>query len=226
MSCEKMDERLNDYLDDLLPATGREEVDRHLRECAGCRDSLREMRALVREATSLPRTIEPPRDLWRGIEQDLLRVGRIARESSTRRQGVGPFSAWLPGLAAAALIIVVTAGVTLLLTRGNRDGRSAARGGMTGISAATLASYREAESVYLAATDDLLILLEDRRGELAPETLAVIESNLRIINDSIQEVRVALEEDPKSSQNRDLFTSLHWKKIMLLQQAVRLPPQS
>jgi len=69
--CPDFEEKLNDYLDGLLAPAGREEVERHLRECAGCRESLAALKSLGERAASLPRSLEPDRDLWPGIRATL-----------------------------------------------------------------------------------------------------------------------------------------------------------
>ena len=88
---------------------------------------------------------------------------------------------------------------------------------------ASLGSYADAESEYARAADDLLAALNRRREQLSPETMAVVEENLRIIDRAIREVRTALEEDPGNAGNGHQFTSLYARKVALLQRAVRLP---
>ena len=58
--CEGMEERLNDYVDEALPAAERQEVERHLESCAGCREELHSLRAVVEATAALPRSPRPP----------------------------------------------------------------------------------------------------------------------------------------------------------------------
>lgn len=248
--CEGMEERLNDYVDEALSATERQEVERHLESCAGCRGELQSLRAVVEATAALPRSPRPPRDLWPDI-RDSLRVGRIVvrpgeadqerdsigflESARPRRDATQPWRAywwpWGAGLAAAAaLLVITTAAVTMWLV-----GSGAQRPG-TGVPetpvavapgpATALASLRSAEGEYARATDRLLEVLEARREDLAPETLALVEENLRVIDEAIGNVWAALESDPGRARSGHLLTSLYSRKIALLQQAVRLPEQT
>ncbi|MDQ6738637.1 MAG: hypothetical protein M3Z30_13185, partial [Gemmatimonadota bacterium] len=53
-------------------------------------------------------------------------------------------------------------------------------------------------STYDAEIATLHDALEARRGQLNPGTVAVIEQNLRVINDAIRQSRAALAKDPNS----------------------------
>lgn len=102
------EERLNGFVDGTLPVAERAEVERHLVACAACRAEIEELRALLRNAGALPKRIEPPRDLWAGIES------RIAVRPSARP----PFHLW--ALAAAAVLIVgLGAALWLRASRGS-----------------------------------------------------------------------------------------------------------
>ncbi len=64
---------LNDYLDEELAPSAREELDLHLRDCAGCRVALADLRSIRDGAAAMPASIEPPRDLWPAIQGSLPR---------------------------------------------------------------------------------------------------------------------------------------------------------
>jgi anti-sigma-K factor RskA len=229
MTCKKMDEaRLNDHVDSLLPDAERQEVDRHVRDCPDCREALEALRSLKAAAERLPRSLAPPRDLWPHI-QATLNAGEAARR---------PFSpglswlwragwTWRAGLATAAMLVVATA-ITVLSIRREAappSMREAGRSVQTA-SSPTLASLKAAERDYLSVTQDLRAVLEERREELSPATVAVVEENLRIIDLAIDDITIALEKDPGHAGSRNLFTSLYWRKVMLLQQVTSLPPRS
>jgi hypothetical protein len=211
MSCHEWDERLNDLVDGLLPADGRRAVEAHVAGCEGCRGALEATRALRERAAALPGE-EPPRDLWPAILAALpgpvaALPGRGAAPSRRRPP------AWVLGLAAAAILVIGFAAGLLL-----RPARMESAGG-----GPALASFRQARIDYEAAASDLLGLLEERRGELAPETLAVVEENLRIIDAAIRDVWEAVEKDPGHAGYGHRFTDLYGRKIALLRRAVLLP---
>ena len=208
--CVGMEARLNDSLDGLLSGPDRAELDRHLEGCPRCREFLAGLGALARESAALPRSLEPPTDLWPGIEASLGERGADLHVEAPVR-GAG---AWRWGLAAAAVLAAVTAAILFL------------RPETPGVGPPVVTVSRWAvESAYRRDTDELMAVLQGRRDELSPETLAVVEENLRIINQAIQEVWDALENDPGRPGNGHLVTHLYRKKVALLQQAVRLPAE-
>ena len=230
-NCERMDEQLNDFVDGQLSDTAARDVTAHLESCAVCRDTVSALRSLKAEAAALPDSLAPGRDLWPAIEGKL-GSGRAGLFSFGRRSaGPGPNRAaiswgWPAGLAAAAVVLVaLTASITMMLMRGGPEA-PATRVAIAPAGEAVLASFRAAENDYLRATEDLRTALEQRRKDLAPETIELLEENLRLIDDAINQMWTALENDPGRAGNRHLFNRLYQKKVMLLQQAVRLPSQS
>lgn len=114
MTCEQFDARLPEYMEGDLAGDERDAFERHAGSCAHCRPILAELTAIVASAGALG-PIEPSRDLWSGIES---RIGTRVVPLGTRR--AAPF---VRGLAAAVVLMAVTAGVTWkLATRGNGGG--------------------------------------------------------------------------------------------------------
>ena len=85
-----------------------------------------------------------------------------------------------------------------------------------------LADFRDAEVAYIRATTQLAQRLEDRRAELEPEVLAVLDRNLAQIDAAIVEVRLALDPDGPDVKNHQMLTALYDKKLQILWKASRL----
>ena len=149
-------------------------------------------------AAQLPRSIEPPRDLWPAIEARIAPPPRRAR-------------GWRIALAAAALA-AVAAGSSLTTAW--------LMNGTDGPPAVSAAAPREA--AYLRATGALVQELALRRDELAPETVAVLDRNLEIIDRAIQESRAALAADPANADLAELLWASYERKVSFLEQAARL----
>jgi hypothetical protein len=64
--------------------------------------------------------------------------------------------------------------------------------------------------------------IEGQKETLAPETRAVLDANLKTIDDALAQVRAALRKDPGNSQLAHLLTSTHQKKVDALERVVRL----
>ncbi len=222
-ACTNMEERLNDYLDDLLTGAERQEVEGHLEDCGVCQETLGAMRSLRQATTALPESLEPPRDLWPGVRRNLP-GGATILDWLPRSIGLLAGVRWQTGLAAAAIVL---AAATTLMFMGPGWYPSGPKGHTRQASgSATLVSLRSAETDYLRATDDLLAELDRRRDDLSPRDLAVVEENLRVINEAIQEVWTVLEQEPDNQRNVFILTSMYRKKINLLRKAARLPSQS
>jgi hypothetical protein len=88
--------------------------------------------------------------------------------------------------------------------------------------AATAAQFvSDTQASYELAIDRLERELADRRGELDPATIEVIERNLAIIDTAIAEARTALENDPSNAYlYRHLDNTLNMK-VELLRRATR-----
>jgi len=207
MSCGDYEERVHGWVDGTLSREAHDEVARHLADCPACarlRDGLERLQSRV---AALPREVQPPRDLWPGL-RDRLPARPIPRE----RPVAGRLRPWL---AAAAVLLAGLAGLLLL-----RDDAGTGSEPFTTAPAA----YGEVEREYRRATDDLLRALDLRREDLSPETLAVVDENIRIIDDAIGRVRLAIENDPNGGDPRRMF-ALYGSKVRLLRQAVQLPAE-
>jgi len=124
MNCDKIELRLHDYLDGLMSAAEKLDVERHLATCVNCRGEVEFLNSLRRQVAALPPSIEPPRDLWPEI------ADRIAPKTNwwaTAAQGLknffagesyetGGWFAWgLRGAVAVAALVFVIGGVWFVI---------------------------------------------------------------------------------------------------------------
>ena len=219
MTCQELDERLDDLVDGALTAASAAEVEAHLLSCALCRERERRLRQVLAHAAALPRSVAPPRDLWPGIARQLERE----RSWSWRAVGFRPVV-----LAAAATVVI---GLVAALWSGRApervrtveipaaSPRATLASGTPGVSDPVLAA---AERDYEAAAGALLEALQQRRARLQPETLAAVEANLEVIDRALAEVRQALVQDPKNRELTRMLVSTHRKKVDVLSRVVKL----
>jgi anti-sigma-K factor RskA len=203
MTCGEVDARLDDYVDGTLGARARATVDAHLAGCAACRAALAELRGLVANAHALPQRIEPPRELWTGI------AARISgRRQPARGTGWWRERAFWAGVAAAAATLVLVLGMYRLTGPGrpSRPGQG----------------WEVVEAGYERATAELARTLAAERHRLRPETVALVERNLRLIDAAFREARAALAEDPGNADLQQLVASAARQKVELLQWAARV----
>ena len=111
MTCERLVDALDDYLDGHASAGRHDAVERHLAECASCAALAADVRALRAAARTLA-PIEPPAHVWHAVRA---RVGEdtTARRPLLERLGF-PSAGWrsvLQPLGAAAALVLVLSGL-------------------------------------------------------------------------------------------------------------------
>jgi anti-sigma-K factor RskA len=219
---------LNDLVDGDLDSVRRESVEAHLQVCDHCSREVEFLLELRAGARALPREIAPSRDLWSGIAERLeprQEVGVIPIQRKRSTQGRS-WRGWVAVAVAASVLIVVTSAVTMQLTRGPGAPTLALAPEVVSepdIRATTsLAAFEPTERELLTTVARLEMELRERSSSLSPETRAVVDENLRIIDLAIAEIRTALEADSTSVELPLLLTGVYRAKVDLLESTVRL----
>lgn len=208
--------------------------DAHRETCAECTATWAELEAISTEARSLP-TLTPSRDLWAGIEARLDATSPAAGSPVRRRAGQRWFAR--PALrfaAAAGLLMTVTAGVTWRIATGEREGADTVAVGATDSAAAAAAALAgDPILVPVANTEaftamDLEIralqtLLDERRAQLEPQTIEVLERSMTLIDQAIAESRAALAKDPASQFLAAQLARSYSTKLTLLRSTATMP---
>lgn len=225
MSNHLREDRIQDYVDDLLCREERAEVEQHIIQCAVCQDEIAAYRNLVADLRDSPREIEPQQDLLAGINAriDALAAETQAMPSATtqlearRISDMSVRALRYPLAAAAVLLIIVSAALTAGLVRDNSSGPVAANDAPRTNGVVT----NVVDARYSNATNELEQELDVLRPQLAPATIQLVEENLRVIDQALAEARAALREDPNNAALSDLMRSAYEKKLDLLRHAVR-----
>jgi hypothetical protein len=237
MRCEDVVLRLDELLNGELSAAEAGEVEAHLEACEGCRGELAAARELQARVDRLPRSIEPPRDLWNGIAtrvvvaergapgaQGMAPAGRVVA-SLPRRAGQGRRLTWasLMGMAAAVLMgIALVLGYTLAGKGPSQQASHDRDGALSSMARSTIDALGSGELDFDAARQELLAALEQRRDSLPPTTMTVVTESLRTIDQSIDGIAAALEENPGDPQLVRLMASARRQELDLLRRATRI----
>ena len=210
MSCETCLAKLDDYIDAGLQPPQARLIEEHLLACESCRAEAASLRELLAEVAELPLSLPLAQDSWNDV---------LARIESPASETIGWRAGW--GIAAAAVLcfLLVTAGLS-------RQGpptapRSAASTSLAPV-ASTVSQRALAENEFKKAKLELMIQLEQRRSELSPETMDIVETNLAVIEESLQRIRTALEQDPANAELERLLIATYHTEIQLLRQVTRL----
>lgn len=136
---EHIDHLLQDLLDGELDAESEWQARGHLEHCERCRSELASLSALVSDVRALPRTVDPPRDLWGDIEARLgprsahpedaktfpeslagAAPSSILRKASSDRSARRRSLRW--GIGIAAVVLAAAVAVVWVLARGGGGG--------------------------------------------------------------------------------------------------------
>ena len=212
-------DRLSEYVDGELDATTRAALEAHLATCADCRAIRAELQQVVERARRVGYR-EPTADLWRPIEASIRASGPAAR-----RHRLVTLS-WSRLATAAAIVAVLAGGFAWAVASRRAVSRDAALASrdtaapVVGTTAAGASALAVMSSRDAAA--DLERALEAGRSTLRPETMRVVEENLRTIDVAIAQADSALRRDPGSAYLNQYLAATMQRKLKLLRRAVEI----
>ena len=218
MNCHEWTDRFDEFLDGRLDAVEAEDLQAHIAGCPSCAAELESIRELRDLAAALPRSLEPSRDLWPGIEARISEA-KVVRGRFGRRAL----------LAAAAAVVVVSSVVTAYFIGRSQAVVVTAESPAvvaSGPSEVLLASFEGlGVNNYLDTRNELLDALEARKHELSGETINVVMENLLLIDKAMDRIAEALGEDPENEFLMKQLAGAYRRQIDLLQRAVRMPAE-
>ena len=249
MTCTDFESFLGDYLDEqLLTSTERAACEMHFAGCPECAALVADLRTIVRDAGELP-VRSPSRDLWSGIESRIEAPVVSLASRNTGEFSVEPayaetvaavapvaarrvFVARLTGrqmALAASLLVAVTAGLTYRITKqGVEVADNGAIAPVTAPAPVVLqpVARQTAEETFDREIATLRKVVIDRRAELDSGTVAVLERNLKLIDQAIAESKAALANDPASAFLEERLTRAYDTKLQLLRGVATIPQRS
>jgi hypothetical protein len=179
--------------------------------------------ALRARVGRLAREVPPARDLWPDIARRIGADGpRRASGGARRAYAVGASAL---ALAAAVALVVATRGGCPAASSLTEVTSGAAPPRAAGPANAAPASSIAGEAVYEGAERALDSELDARRAALPPGEAAVVEENLRIVDQAIEATRSAVLERPDDLELRAELDQDWQDKIDLLRQAIELPSE-
>lgn len=110
--------------------------------------------------------------------------------------------------------------------RAETPGEATTPGGTQIVAVKNTSKKPSAEQVYSSEISRLRTIVNQRRSQLDPVTISVIERNLKVIDDAIAQCRLALAKDPASRFLMESLNSALETKVELLRTATMLPARS
>ena len=209
MKCSKAQKFISDHIDNLLETGRVQRLERHLEKCAGCREFLSDMEAIVHNAKKLD-TLNPSDDLWPFIEREMLKKNRKDQTQQKKPFWSFPLYAKGPAFALSTLFAIIVLapliyyGLPHMRNTNNDPGKN------------TVLNYQIAEQHYQSAIIALDQVIKVQEAKLSPELLAVFKKNLAIIDDSIRICKESMEKTPETRETNKLLMICYKRKVELL----------
>ena len=225
MRCSQAQKLVSEYVDGSLDERRAAELEKHLASCEDCREVLKDLQSIVREAREMKMVI-PPDTAWQKISGALAgpRLEEPVRGEVRLERPVRAFFAFRRPLwtaAAAALLVVVVGGLALL----QPWRRSVPLGpGMT--DAYTLAKLDEAKGYYRQAIKALNEAAAAQKGALDPALAAAFDKNLALVDASIEACQKAVRRDPGNLETQNYLLAAYQDKVEVLTSLIAVKKES
>ena len=199
--------------DEALDTSRRADVDAHLSRCAECRDDVTRLRNITMRYKAAPTTPAPVDELWPAIrarieQEKVVALGTPTAPARSRLRTKHLVA--IGGLAAAAMLTVV------LLRPSHRIAVDST------VAVGDTSSLRLVSDSVKSYEDEARILLnrlEIQRAMMRPEAAASIDRDLKVIDQAIGELQIAIQNDPRNPALRHLLASSYRQKVELLKRA-------
>ncbi|MBA2301340.1 MAG: zf-HC2 domain-containing protein [Acidobacteria bacterium] len=229
MHCNQYREAIQELADGTLGPIRRAELQTHLDLCPHCRALAADLQKIRTAAAALD-PVRPPDHVWLRIAGQLRQEGRIVDPPRASPRHIATLAI------AATLLLAIGGSLYFLRSFGPVDPSSQAPADMRAQGPSTPAGNPTPTNAVQSIADDLttaerhyqsaIVKLEEATksddGSIDPQTAAILERNLQVIDQAIAESRTALQSEPQSAPARDsLFEALR-KKVNLLQDTIAL----
>lgn len=206
-------EEIQDLADGRIDAARAQELREHLEVCDACSAELRGIEELKELAMGLAVGSDPPEGEWERIHA---RITGVTRPMPSRASGRVPAGGFFPLRRAAAWALLAVAAGGGAIVFGSGDGPAPA------VEVAELGPAQSVDAAYAQSVYDLELIFEEGASQLSPETLAVIEENLAVIEEAVERARAEIEADPGSVALARSLDTLYGAKVRVLSAAVAL----
>jgi hypothetical protein len=180
----------------------------------------------VSSLRDLPRDVQPPRDLWSGIEAHIAADRRGADRAPDERRAVPPGRAsrlrWIAAAAVvAALAVGMWIGRSFLPTTGFRtdlggDSGTSARVSTGAGAPEVLQAAYVTDPKYRRQREALVKSLEAQLAALPPDSRAKVIASLATIHKSMQDLQAALGRDPSNALLQELLVNTYQDEMRVL----------
>jgi hypothetical protein len=200
--------------DDALPADVRAVVDAHLVRCAECLADVTRLRDITMRYKAGPPDPASVDELWPSIRARI-EEEKIVPLDSAPRIATKP---WIKARHVAAIgVLAAGAMLTVVLLRPSH--RIVVDSTLAVSDTTALRLVTDSVKSYEDEARILLNRLELQRAMLRPEAAASIDRDLKVIDQAIGELQLAIQNDPRNAALRHLLAASYRQKVELLKRA-------
>lgn len=217
MRCTKARKHISEYVDGDLDSRKRAKLERHLDECSGCQELLKDFQDLALKARGLDQPT-PPDSVWNKIQTKMESSQQTVYSPAPKRRAWLTLPQFQYAVAAAALILVVVAVVVL------GPGLLKKEVALTGLEKQqySLAKLEEAEKHYQDAIKALSEAVVIQEKQFDPKIAEVFKINLEIVNATISACKQAVLDDPGNFDSRNYLLTAYKEKADLLNRMMNI----
>jgi len=217
LTCDRLAESLDDYLDGTADGLTRVVLEAHLAGCPTCPALVADVRA-IRQAARALGPIEPPAQVWMRL-QARVAVEAPARASLLDRLGLSGRSFGWRTLQAAGAVAGLALVVSSLAWMGTRLAVAPAD---VADGSGALAEFQLAEAEYTDAIARLQEAADAAGPRLDALTNATLQSSIDDIDSAIGDARESLAREPGDALSQESLLDALGSKVALLQDTVSL----
>jgi hypothetical protein len=188
-------------------------------------DKSQPKRSLDELLASVPRDVQPERDLWQGIQAEIAKTPIVTDAAPVVHFGS---SRWFQ-IAAGLLLVLATSVTTFVITRQSMEKDAAVQVANTPLPTPALNAMPVSfgpemlGAEYLQARSELNQRFQERLKTLPPATRVKLEGNLADLRKAANEISQTLAENPSDPLLQDLLMSTYQRELQLLADVSDVP---
>jgi anti-sigma factor RsiW len=216
-TCDEYLNAIGELVDGTLGPIRRAELELHLESCDQCRALADDVLEIARTSRALDAT-DPPEHVWNGIAGRLQAEGRVQPPSWRVSRGHTVLAL------AAALVLAAGTTIFLMVRDSGQEPPPAVAIQLPETSVFDDPVQSVASELALTERHFQNAIEQATRSDalVSPDTAAVLQKNLLVVNQAIAESRAALEANPDSTPARQSLYDALKQKIQFLQDTIAL----
>ncbi len=215
MRCAKARKWMSEHLDGELAIRKVSVLQRHLEDCADCRETLADFQVVLKETSHLQET-SPSDAVWIKIKAGLETIRgetRISKPSREKWRSFLPLSPAVQYSLGALLAVALVAGGLYFGLQDWGENQP-------------MAKLKEAEHYYQLAIQALDDALTSQKNGMDPELEWVLSQNLKVIDSSIAACEQVVRKDPDNIGARTYLLAAYGKKVSFLNDLMEIKKKS